>query len=97
MELGKRNKEMFFVLSRAWKKDKKHEENKRERKKLHIVTTEIVRVEGFINFIKQKNKQTNNSHGTWIRFALTNFLISFKIGSYHITVNNQFYYTLNLL
>ena len=33
LELGKRNKEMFFVLSRAWKKDKKHEENKRERKK----------------------------------------------------------------
>ena len=32
LELGKRNKEMFFVLSRAWKKDKKHEENKRERK-----------------------------------------------------------------
>ena len=28
LELGKRNKEMFFVLSRAWKKDKKHEENK---------------------------------------------------------------------
>ena len=97
LELGKRNKEMFFVLSRAWKKDKKHEETKEREKKLHIVTNEIVRVEGFINFIKQKNKKTNNSHGTWIRFALTNFLISFKIGSYHITVNNQFYYTLNLL
>ena len=30
-------------------------------KTLHIVTNEIVRVEGFLNVIKQKNKQTNNS------------------------------------
>ena len=43
------NREMFFVLSRAWKKEKKHDKNKRERKKLQIVTNEIVGVEGFIN------------------------------------------------
>ena len=90
-------KKCFSSCHERGKKIKNMRKTKEKEKKLHIVTTEIVRVEGFINFIKQKNKQTNNSHGTWIRFALTNFLISFKIGSYHITVNNQFYYTLNLL
>ena len=40
---------MFFVLSQAWKKEKKHDKKKRERKKLQIVTNEIVEVEGFIN------------------------------------------------
>ena len=48
-ELGKRNREMFFVLSQAWKKEEKHDKKKRERKKLQIVTNEIVEVEGFIN------------------------------------------------
>ena len=86
-------KKCFSSCHERGKKIKNMRKTKEKEKKLHIVTNEIVRVEGFINFIKQ----TNNSHGTWIRFALTNFLISFKIGSYHITVNNQFYYTLNLL
>ena len=52
---------MFFVLSRAWKKDKKHEKTKEKEKTLHIVTSEIVGVEGSINVMKKTNKQTNNS------------------------------------
>lgn len=32
-ELRKRNREMFFVLSRAWKKDKKDDKTKEKEKK----------------------------------------------------------------
>ena len=48
-ELRKRNREMFFVLSRAWKKDKKDDKTKEKEKKIQIVTNEIVGVERLIN------------------------------------------------
>ena len=48
-ELRKRNREMFFLLLRAWKKDKKDDKTKEKEKKIQIVTNEIVGVERFIN------------------------------------------------
>ena len=58
-------KKCFSSCHERGKKIKNMRKIKEKEKKLHIVTNEIVRVEGFINFIKQK-KQTNKQQSWYM-------------------------------
>ena len=58
-------KKCFSSCHERGKKIKSMRKIKEKEKKLYIVTNEIVRVEGFINFIKQK-KQTNEQQSWYM-------------------------------
>ena len=63
-------KKCFSSCHERGKKIKNMRKIKEKEKKLHIVTNEIVRVEGFINFIKQK-KQTNKQQSWYMDLFCT--------------------------